>query len=57
MEKEEEINKIVGEYELLNEESRELVHTINELWVKREKIRNRYRELSGKDISERPRPK
>ncbi len=50
-------SEIVRKYEFLTERSRDLVNQMNEIWQTREKLRQDYKELTGKDISERPRIK
>ncbi len=50
-------SEIVRKYEFLTERSRDLVNQMNDNWQTREKLRQDYKELTGKDISERSRIK
>jgi len=53
MEKEEEINKIVRDYDYLTNRSKDLTNQINQIWAQKEKLRSEYQTLTGKDISYR----
>ncbi len=50
-------SEIIRKYEFLTERSKDLVNQMNDNWVIRENLRQDYKELTGKDISERPRIK
>ena len=53
MEKKEEINKIVRDYDYLTDRSKDLTNQINQTWAQKEKLRSEYQTLTGKDISYR----
>jgi len=50
---EKEVNEIVEKYDFLTERSRYLTDEINDIFQTKEKLREEYQTLTGKDISER----